>query len=179
MIPTLLTFCLLTQGTSLPPYGATVSCGVVRKAPAEGQPLEVRAGPEETHYLWVEPSTVILWHLDARVALPPSALRPGVRIRCELRPTTNIVAVATVVTLGPLAMEAAVEEFVVATGACPAEHRGVLDGLGAPCFQLRQAASQRLRGRPEMLRALIWARHSGDREVRERAEGLLWALGWP
>lgn len=128
--------------------------------------------------------TRIVWCGDPRVQLPRSALRPGTRVRYV--PSIRAVDRVVVVTLGPLAMEAAVESWVAdAAGgrawlALDGDELAEVARLGAPCWAVREGATRRLRARRgDALRALIWAQHSADREIRLRAAGLLAEMGWP
>jgi len=127
--------------------------------------------------------TRVTWHLDGRVQLPVASLRRRMRIRFAC--TTSYAERVEAITLGPLAMEAAVEEFVAEVSggrAWTALDDGELAdvaALGSACYQARVMATEALRGRGTgALRLLIWARHHRDPETRVRAEGLLRQLGW-
>jgi hypothetical protein len=166
------------DSTPAPPR---VECAIILRGPTEAGWLHVETA-DSTAYLNLGPSPAIVWHLDERVTLPASELRPGVRIRYVGQ--TSIAERITVVTLGPLAMEAAVEEWVADVSG---GWRGLSEGevatiaaLGSPSILVREAVTAALRERgARALRVLIHAqRLSGDAEVRLRAEGLLGALGW-
>jgi hypothetical protein len=181
----LLALCLPAQGapdvvsTPAPPH---VELGVVVRS-ATGGWLEVDQGTGGSNHLWLGDSTAIVWHLDCRVVLTARDLRPGVRVRMTC--AAGIIERIEARTLGPLAMEAAVEEWVAGTcggrlwrGLSP-EDLAAVEALGCDCWWLRESASRELRARGAgALRALCWARHHGDAEIRARAEAGLTALGW-
>jgi hypothetical protein len=137
----------------------------------DGEPWPVEVVPGET---------VIRWHLDPAVSLPPTDLHPGTRVRLTVR--DSIATRVVVVTLGPRAMEAAVEEFVAANGrrcGLSASELAAVDALAAPCWTVRRDATRALAERGvEALRPLIFARRHRDAEVRARAGVLLERLGW-
>jgi hypothetical protein len=156
---------------------------VILRAPGGYGWLAVDTGDLEPRHVEVVPgATAIVWHLDPRVDLPATDIRPGVRIR--LTATTTTAERIEVVTLGPLAMEAAVEEFVVEAsggrGGLGPEELAVVEVMGSRCYWTRETATKALAERGvAALRPLIWARRHRDAEVRARAEGLLRRLGWP
>src|SRR4051812_9396366 len=92
------------------PAPPKVESGVIVRGPGEGGWMEVDTGLSSTTYIQVNDQTAIVWHLDGRTPIPRADLRPGTRVRyvCPFSVTERI----EVVTLGPLAMEAAAEEFV-------------------------------------------------------------------
>jgi hypothetical protein len=145
--------------------------------------LHVTHGDGEAYVIF-GPRTRVTWALDPRVQLPRSELRRGARVR--YLPSCCAAKEVQVVTLGPLAMEAAVEDFVSRSAggrawlALDADELAEVERLGAPCFAIRRGATERLRRRGGgAIRALIWARHSRDPETRLRAAGLLAEMGWP
>jgi hypothetical protein len=90
-----------------------------------------------------------------------------------------------VLSLGPHALAAAVEDWVVeASGNRPDKaltpgELAIVAALGSASALVREATTEALRDRGiRALRPLIWARHSPDREVRTRAGLLLHRLGW-
>jgi hypothetical protein len=160
-----------------------VETAVVR-GPGRGGWLELDAGLAAPVSIVVADSTRIAWHRDPSVRLAAADLHPGTRIRlvCPFSVAERI----EVLGLGPLAMGAAVEEWVAGTRgarawrALPAGDLAELDRLGAPCWRVREAATRALRGRGGgAIPALTWGRRHADPEVRARAEGLLRELGGP
>src|SRR5262245_55897818 len=95
------------ESTPAPPK---LEAGVIQRGPTEGGWIEVYTGGTSTQYITINDRTQVVWHLDARVALPRTDLRPGQRIRYQC--AVSVAERVEVQSLGPLAMEAAVEEFV-------------------------------------------------------------------
>ena len=127
----------------------------------------------------------IVWHLDDTVTMGREHLKPRTRIRYT-GPSDSQARRIEVVTLGPLAMSAAVEDWVaeVSRDKMDAAFRpGQVEAvrqLGSRSWFVREAVSRALREEgTAALRLLVWARRSRDREVRARAEGLLSSMGWP
>ena len=165
------------------PAPPRLECGVILRPPSGLGWMEVDTGGESTTFITLAEPTEIVWHLDRRVHLPASELRPGTRIRfvCPLSIAERI----EVVSLGPLAMSVAVEEFVADTcGGRPwrglsAPEVATIEALGSPSHLVRESVSRAVRERgPRALRVLCWARRHADPEVRARAETILHDLGW-
>lgn len=126
----------------------------------------------------------VVWHFDNRVVMAMADLRPGVTVRLT-GPSAWTAEKVEVCTLGPLAMEAAVEEFVIDASEGKAETAltpgeiATLEALGSRSWVVRSSVSKALAEKKgAALRLLCWGRHSRDPEVRERSMVLLRALGW-
>lgn len=125
----------------------------------------------------------IVWHLDKTTPLPLSSLQPGTRVR--VAGTYYNADRVEIVSLGPWALQAAVEEWVVqASGNMPERaltpgQLATMEALGSTSHLVRESVTRALRERGfRDLRFLCWARHARDAEVRARAELLLGQLGW-
>ena len=94
---------------------------------------------------------------------------------------TALLLAAVLLTAGPsradLEFIDAVEQFVRTShprAEPPEPYRSLLGDLGAPCYKCRAAAAGRLRANgDEVVRWLMWGRHSVDPEIRLRANNLL------
>jgi hypothetical protein len=108
-------------------------------------------------------------------------MRPGSRVRFASDPK-QVISRIEVVTPAPIAMEAAVEEFVAGVPEAKPwktltpDELDLIAALGSPCYYARETATKTIRSRAA-LRPLIWARRSGDPEVRLRAGVILEELG--
>jgi hypothetical protein len=125
----------------------------------------------------------IVSRLDPSIRLPDSCLRRGVVV--WFAPFGQPITRIEVGDVRPFAMEIAVEEWVAecrgarAWNVLDASDLAAVERLGAPCWQIREAATKTIRERgPGAFRSLIWARRSGDPEVRMRAGVILDELGW-
>lgn len=169
------------------PDGEETYEAFVVRGPAPGSAwFEATDGGESTWFVTIEDegrSAEVVWHLDPRFGLPTTELRPGTRIRYA-GPSATLARRIEVVVLGPLAMDAAVEDWVAEScGERPwtglsAPEVATLEALGSPSWLVRDAVSRSLRERgPAALRLLVRARRARDAEVRTRAEVLLGRLG--
>lgn len=141
---------------------------------------------ETTWYATIAADAAVVWHGDGKSPLPLTDLRPGVRVRLTGPSASSSVATRVeVVCLGPLAMAAAVEEFVAEScGDRPwlgltAGEVATIEALGSPSWLVRDAVSRSLlEKRGASLGLLMRARRHRDPEVRARAEAVLVRLGW-
>ena len=145
--------------------------------------LEVTDDGESTWFVSIA-GAAIVWHLDPSVPLPASDLVPGVRVRLTGEDGQSVSRIE-IVSLGPLALAAAVEEFIAEScgrdphlGLTPGEV-ATIDALGSPSYLVRSSVSRALRERRgHSLGLLMRARRHRDPEVRARAEGVLVGMGW-
>jgi hypothetical protein len=126
----------------------------------------------------------VVWHYDHNVRMSLTDLQPGTRVRLT-GPSVYRAEQVEVIGLGPLAMEVAVEEFVIAqvggrlTEGLSVSEMAVANALASPSWLVRDSVAKALAEKgPRVLRLLCWMRAARDPEVRTRAEGLLARLGW-
>lgn len=143
----------------------------------------------ETHDL---AGCVPVWHLDHGVRLSLADLTPGTRVRFATEAGRSNdgaynrrLVQMEVVSLGPYALAAAVEDWVAeASGDRPDKalspgELATLGALGSASALVRDATTRALGDRGiRALRLLVWARRARDPEVHIRAELLLKKLGW-
>lgn len=172
---------LLTALTLAPEsYTATI----VRGPTSATGWIEVTDDGECTWFVSLAEGCRVVWHLDERVALDRAELRPGACVRIT-GPSYSVASRVAVMCLGPLALAAAVEEFVAEscgdrpwTGLTAGEI-ATIDALGSPSWLVRESVTRSLRERgPAAMGLLFRARRSRDPEVRARAEAVLVRLGF-